>query len=44
VARFVQEDPAFLARVKKGFDSLDHGDFLSHEEVGARIQRLFKAK
>jgi len=25
VARYVQEDPAFLAAVKKGIDSLDHG-------------------
>ncbi len=44
VARFVQEDAEFLAAVQKGFDSLDRGEFLSHEEVGARIQRLFQPK
>ena len=41
VERFVQEDAEFLAAVEKGFDSLDRGNFLSHEQVGARIQRLF---
>jgi predicted transcriptional regulator len=44
VARFVQEDAEFLAAVQKGFDSIDRGEFLSHEEVGARIRRLFPAK
>ncbi len=44
VARFVQEDAEFLAALQKGFDSLDRGEFLSHEEVGAKIQRQFKTK
>jgi predicted transcriptional regulator len=44
VARFVQDDAEFLAAVQKGFDSIDRGEFVSHEEVGARIRRLFQTK
>ena len=44
VERFVREDAEFLEAVQKGFDSLDRGNFLSHEQVGARIQRLFRTK
>jgi predicted transcriptional regulator len=28
--------------VKRGLDSLDRGDFVSHEDVGARVERLFR--
>jgi len=27
--------------VKRGLESLDRGEYVSHEEVGARIDRLF---
>jgi predicted transcriptional regulator len=44
VKRLIEEDAAFLAATQKGFDSLDRGEFLTHEEVGVRIQRLFQPK
>jgi predicted transcriptional regulator len=33
----------FSEAVKRGLDSLDRGDFVSHEEVGARIEPLFRS-
>lgn len=33
-------DARFTEEVKKGFDSLDRGEFVEHEEVGTRINRL----
>jgi predicted transcriptional regulator len=33
-------DARFAEEVRKGFASLDRGDFVEHEEVGARINRL----
>jgi predicted transcriptional regulator len=36
-------DVRFDEAVKKGFASLDSGAFLEHEEVGARLERLFQS-
>jgi predicted transcriptional regulator len=44
VERLIGEDAAFVAAAQKGFDSLDRGEFLTHEEVGARIDRFFKSE
>jgi predicted transcriptional regulator len=44
VLRFYLEHEArFIEAVKRGLDSLDRGEYVSHEEVGARIDRLFPA-
>jgi hypothetical protein len=44
VLRFYLEHQArFIEAVKRGLDSLDRGEYVSHAEVGARIDRLFPA-
>ena len=40
VAGHVDHDEWFRQEVQKGLDSLDRGDFVSHEEVGQRIERI----
>ncbi len=41
VKRYIEDDAKFIAAVIKGLASLDRGEFISHEEVGKRIDRLF---
>jgi predicted transcriptional regulator len=41
VKRYIEDDPKFIAAVIKGLASLDRGEFISHEAVGKRIDRLF---
>jgi predicted transcriptional regulator len=41
VKRYIEDDAEFIAAVIKGLASLDRGEFISHEEVGRRIDRLF---
>jgi predicted transcriptional regulator len=41
VKRYIEDDAKFVAAVIKGLASLDRGEFISHEEVGKRIDRLF---
>ncbi len=33
-------DARYVEEVRKGFASLDRGEFVEHEEVGSRINRL----
>ena len=42
VAGHVDHDEWFRQEVQKGLDSLDRGDFVSHEEVGQRIERILQ--
>lgn len=42
VASYVDHDAWFKREVQKGLDSLDRGNFVSHEEVGRRIERILK--
>jgi predicted transcriptional regulator len=44
IARLVDYDEWFLREVEKGLASADHGDLLTHEEVGARIEKLIAEK
>jgi predicted transcriptional regulator len=37
----IEDDAKFIAAVIKGLASPDRGEFISHEEVGKRIDRLF---
>jgi predicted transcriptional regulator len=39
--RYLEHDVWFRREVKKGIAQLDRGDYLTHEEVGARIEKLF---
>ena len=40
VNRLIDEDSRFLEAVERGFASLDRGEYVSHEDVGARLARL----
>ena len=38
---YLEHEARFVVAVKRGLESLDRGEYVSHEEVGARIDRLF---
>jgi predicted transcriptional regulator len=38
---YLEHQARFIEAVKRGLESLDRGEYVSHEEVGARIDRLF---
>lgn len=40
VKRYIEDDAKFIAAVMEGLASLDRGEFISHDEVGKRIDRL----
>jgi predicted transcriptional regulator len=42
VANYLDHDEWFKQEVQKGLDSLDSGKFVSHEEVGRRIEQILK--
>jgi len=42
VENYVDHDAWFRQQVKKGLDQLDQGEFLTHEEVGLRIEKMFR--
>ena len=41
VERYLEHDAWFRREVKKGLEQLDRGAFLTHEEVVARMEKLF---
>jgi predicted transcriptional regulator len=43
VEHCLDHDAWFRQQVKKGLDQLDRGEFLTHEEVGARIEQMFRS-
>ena len=43
VEHYLEHDAWFRQQVKKGLDQLDRGEFLTHEEVGARIEQMFRS-
>jgi len=43
VEHYLEHDAWFRQQVKKGLDQLDRREFLTHEEVGARIERMFRS-
>jgi len=43
LSRYLADEARFVAAVKKGFDSLDRGEYVTHADVGARIERLFQS-
>jgi predicted transcriptional regulator len=44
VARFVDYDEWFIREVEKGMASADRGEVLTHEDVGARLEKLIAEK
>jgi len=42
VARFFEQEDRFIAAVERGEAALDRGEFLTHEQVGERLQRFLR--
>ena len=42
VESYVDHDAWFRQKVMGGLEQLDHGEFLTHEEVGDRLKKLFQ--
>ena len=42
VDHYVDHDQWFRQQVQKGLDQLDRGEYLEHEEVWARIEKLLR--
>jgi predicted transcriptional regulator len=43
VERHLDHDSWFRQQVQKGLDQLDRGEFLTHEEVGQRLEQMFRS-
>jgi predicted transcriptional regulator len=43
VENYVEHDAWFRQQVKKGLDRLDRGEFVTHEEMAARIEKMFRS-
>jgi predicted transcriptional regulator len=44
VEHYVDHDAWFRQQVARGLEQLDRGEFLTHEEVGARMEKLIAKK
>ena len=44
IARFVDYDEWFIREVEKGLASAHRGELLTHEDVGARLEKLIAEK
>ncbi len=44
IERFVDYDEWFIREVEKGLAQVDRGELLTHEEVGARLEKLIAEK
>ena len=38
--RLLEEDARFTEAVERGEDAFEHGDYLTHEQVGERLHRF----
>lgn len=43
IDRYLEEEARFLEAVKLGEAELERGEYLTHDEVGDRVQRLTKS-
>ena len=43
ITRYLEEEARFLEAVKLGESQLERGEYLTHEEVGSRIERMLKS-
>jgi predicted transcriptional regulator len=43
LARYFEEEARFIEAVKRGEDALERGEFLTHEEVGKRLERFLRS-
>jgi predicted transcriptional regulator len=44
IERLVDYDEWFIGEVEKGLTQIERGEMLTHEEVGARIEKLLTEK
>ena len=42
ISRYLEDEARFIEAVKLGEEALDRGEYLTHEAVGERLERLFK--
>jgi predicted transcriptional regulator len=42
VESYLDHDAWFWRKVTSSLSKLDHGEFLTHEEVGARLDKMFQ--
>jgi predicted transcriptional regulator len=43
IEHYVDHDLWFREQVKKGLDQFDRGEFLTHQEIGDRIEQMFRS-
>lgn len=43
IGRYLEQESRFIAAVNLGEAELERGEYLSHEEVGARLERIFRS-
>lgn len=43
ITRYLDEEARFTEAVKRGEEALARGDYLTHEQVGKRLERLFQS-
>lgn len=43
IGRYIEEESRFIEAVQLGEAELKRGEYLTHEEVGAQISRLFQS-
>jgi predicted transcriptional regulator len=41
ISRYLEEEARFIEAVRLGEAALERGDYLTHEQVGERLERLF---
>ncbi len=42
VARYFEEEARFVEAVKRGEEAFERGEYLTHEQVGRRLQRFLQ--
>jgi predicted transcriptional regulator len=42
VARYFDEESRFVDAVRRGEEALERGDYLTHEQVGQRLERFLQ--
>ena len=43
LASYFEEEARFIEAVKRGEDAFERGDYLTHEQVGQRLQRFLQS-
>jgi predicted transcriptional regulator len=42
LTRYFEEEARFVEAVKRGEEAFEHGEYLTHEQVGQRLQRFLQ--